>query len=248
MKISIITVVFNNYETIQDTIDSVFNQTYKNIEHIVIDGHSIDGTQEIILLNAQKISLFVSEKDKGLYDAMNKGLSAASGDVIGILNSDDLFYDEHVLMDIANAFQNEENLDVLYGNIVYVKQHNIKKIVRKWVSSSYFSKYFEFANVPPHPALFVRKQVVDQVGRFNLDYKLAADYEYMLRLFKKHQFRTMHIPRFFVKMRLGGATNKNLNNVFKGNLEIYKAWKLNGLVMPIYFFPLKIIKRLAQFV
>lgn len=248
MKISIITVVFNNYKTIQSAIDSVFTQSHKNIEHIVIDGKSTDGTQDIIKLNSDKISYYVSEKDSGIYDAMNKGLSVSTGDIVGILNSDDLYYDNDTLRVISDIFERRKDLDVIYGNVVYVKQNNTKKIVRKWISKTYYSNYFDFGDVPPHPALFVRMHVVKKVGKFNLDLKFAADYEYMLRLFKKHNFNSLYINRYIVKMRLGGATNKNLKNILKGNIEIYKAWKINGLNMPLYFFPIKIIKRLIQFV
>jgi len=249
MKISIVTVCFNSEKTIEDTIKSVISQTYfPFVEYVIIDGLSCDRTLELINKYSKHLKFVVSERDMGIYDAMNKGIQAANGDVIGILNSDDLYFDQYVLEEVAKSFDQDKDLDFLYGDIVYVKQVDTSKIVRKWVSKRYFPKFFDYGNVPPHPALFIRKRVIEKVGLFNLDFKFAADYEYMLRLFKKYNFNTKYINRFIVKMRLGGATNKSLRNIFKGNVEIYKAWKFNGFSMPLYFFPIKLFKRLIQFV
>ena len=247
MKISIVTVSFNSAKTIEFTIKSVLNQTYENIEYIIIDGGSQDSTLNILQNFKDKISIIVSEPDKGIYDAMNKGIRMASGDVIGVLNSDDLYADQNVINDVMKCFISDQELDIIYGNLVYVRQFDTDKIVRKWHSKCYCDNFFESGNVPPHPTLYLRSHVFHQAGTFDLQYKLAADYEFMLRIFKKHNFKSLHIQRLIVRMRLGGATNKNLINILNGNKDILRSWKNNGLKAPIALMPLRIIKRLRQF-
>lgn len=247
MTISIITVVYNNNETIAEAIGSVLGQTCKDIEYIIIDGGSTDGTVETINQYKGSIDKFISEPDKGIYDAMNKGLQMASGDIIGILNSDDLYADADVLKDVWQSFADNPETDILYGDLVYVKRNDVNKTVRKWQSKPYFKNFFEWGNVPPHPALFVRAGVYKQAGLFNLQYKLAADYEFMLRIFKKYNFKSEYMNRLMVKMRLGGATNKSFANIWKGNKEIWASWKNNGLTAPPQLMPSRIIKRLSQF-
>lgn len=248
MKISIITVVYNNAFTIEDTILSIKNQSYKNIEYIIIDGGSTDGTLEIINKYKNDIDIFVSEKDCGIYDAMNKGVNLATGDIIGILNSDDIYFNNNVIETVIKTFINENDLDILYGNLVYVKQNDINHIVRNWTSKSYYEKYFDYGNVPPHPSLFVKKHVYEKSGSFNLTFKLAADYEFMLRIFKSKFYKNKYIPITIVKMRLGGATNKNLKNIINGNKEILNAWRTNKLSSPIFLMFFKFIKRITQFI
>ncbi len=248
MKISIITVVYNNARTIRCAINSVLSQSYKDIEYIIIDGGSNDGTLEIINNYNNKISVIVSEKDNGIYDAMNKGIKKATGDVIGILNSDDLYFNENIIELVANKFIDDGALDVLYGDLVYVEKNDISIVVRKWVSCEYRTNFFESGNVPPHPSLFLKRKVYSLVGLFNLDYKLASDYEFMLRVFKMHSFKIKYINNFLVKMRLGGATNKNITNIYLGNIEILKAWKNNALTIPILLIPKRIFKRLSQYI
>lgn len=248
MKISIITVVYNNEKTISDAINSVISQNYSNIEYIVIDGGSTDNTVNLINQHKDKLSYFVSEKDESLYDGMNKGILASTGDVIGILNSDDLYQDSNVIKEVMEQFNNNLDLDILYGNLVYVKNEDVNKVIRDWKSKSYYRHFFENGNVPPHPALFVRKRIYNEVGLFNLNYKLAADYELMLRMLRKNNFNTKYINRLIVKMRLGGATNQSFTNIVNQNDEILKAWKNNGLKPPLKLMPLRIIKRLLQFI
>lgn len=248
MKISIITVVYNNERTIKDALDSVLGQTYKNVEYVIIDGKSKDNTVSIIKEYENKLGFFVSEKDNGLYDAMNKGIQSATGDVIGILNSDDLYQDFDVIADVMEQFNNDPTLDILYGNLVYVKSDDVNKIVRNWKCKPYYDRFFENGNVPPHPALFVKRSVYDRVGLFNLDYKLAADYELMLRMLKKYDFKIKYIDRLIVKMRLGGATNQSFTNIINQNKEIIRSWKDNSLKVPFYLMPVRIFKRLIQFI
>lgn len=247
MKISIITVVYNNEKTILDAMQSVLSQTYKNIEYIVIDGGSKDNTVNLISNYKDKLGYFVTEKDNGLYDAMNKGIKASNGDVIGILNSDDLYQDLDVISDVMKYFIDDKNLDILYGDLVYVKNNDITKVVRNWKSKSYHNRFFENANVPPHPSLFVKKSVYNEAGLFDLDYKIAADYEIMLRIFKKYNFKSKYVQRLIVRMRLGGASNASISSVIKQNKEVLNAWKKNNLKKPFYLMPLRVFKKLLQF-
>jgi len=248
MKISIITVAYNSGKTIEVAIKSVLSQSYNDLEYIVIDGNSEDNTMDIVRSFGRNISVIVSEPDKGIYDAMNKGISMASGDIIGILNSDDLYHDKDVLADIMAEFSNNPDLDIVYGNILYVQKEDTDAIVRKWISKPYYHSFFELGNVPPHTSLFVRSRVYKMAGSFHLQYRLAADYEFMLRIFKKYKFTSKYIDRVMVKMRLGGATNKSIRNIFNGNKEILRAWKDNHLPFPVLLMPLKLIKRVIQFI
>jgi len=248
LKISIITVVYNNEDTIGQAIESVFNQSYLDVEYIIIDGNSKDSTVSIIQEYQNRLGYFISEPDNGLYEAMNKGVKVATGDVIGILNSDDLYQDNNVLSDIMNLFNKDKELDIVYGNLVYVKKEEVNRVVRNWKSKEYYHKFFDNGNVPPHPSLFLKKAVYQKVGLFNLEFKLAADYELMLRIFKNHNFKSKYINRLIIKMRLGGTTNQSFSNIVNQNKEILKAWKNNGLKAPFYLMPLRILKRLIQFI
>jgi glycosyltransferase involved in cell wall biosynthesis len=248
MKISVITVVYNNERTIDEAIQSVCSQDYDNIEYIIIDGNSTDRTKEIINKNLAHVSVLISEKDSGIYDAMNKGIKNATGEIVAILNSDDVYADTSVLSDIAKVFMADPTLDLVYGNLVYVKANDVNKIVRRWVSEPYHEKFFENGGVPPHTSLFIRKHVYDKVGSFDLSYRLAADYEFMLRIFKKYNYRSTYINRLIVKMRLGGATNQSVGNIVKGNLEILRSWTNNGLKPPLRLMPFRFAKRLLQFI
>jgi len=247
MKLSIITVSYNSADTIEFTIKSVLSQKIPDLEYIIIDGGSTDGTLNIIEGFKKEITVFISEPDSGIYDAMNKGIRLATGEVIGVLNSDDIYADENVLHDVMQNFNSDNSLDILFGNLVYVKQNNTDKIVRKWKSQPYFKYFFETGNVPPHPSLFVTSKVYKQAEPFDLQFNLAADYEFMLRIFKKHSFKSKYINRLIVRMRLGGATNQSIKNILNGNKQILTAWRNNGLKAPITLMPLRIIKRLSQF-
>ena len=247
MKISIITICYNSARTIEDTIISVLNQNYNNIEYIIIDGDSKDETKSIIERYSNFISVYISEPDYGLYDAMNKGIKNSTGDIVAILNSDDVYPDENIISEICKLFDQDQELDILYGNIVYVKNNNLNKMVRYWKSRDYYTNFFEHCNVPPHPSLVIKRHIYNQIGFFNTNYKLAADYDFMFRLFKNYFYNSLYYDRVFVKMRLGGATNKNIFNIIMGNLEIFSIWKSYGITIPINFIPRKIYKRIRQF-
>jgi glycosyltransferase involved in cell wall biosynthesis len=249
MKISIITVSYNSSATIESTIQSVKNQTYSNIEYIIVDGGSKDSTLNIIKKfekDFQGKLIWVSEPDNGLYDAMNKGINLASGDVIGLINSDDLFCDKCAIEKIMNVFAEMPNLDSVYADLYYVSKNDTNKIVRKWMTGK--QRLFKTGWHPAHPTLYLKKEVYKKFGSFNLDFKLAADFEFMLRIFDKYKISSFYLQEVIVKMRLGGETNKSINNIFKQNIECIKAFvfneiKVNKILYPIY----RVIPKLLQF-
>ncbi|MEQ8240958.1 MAG: glycosyltransferase family 2 protein [Cyclobacteriaceae bacterium] len=230
MKVSIITVVYNNIETIQDALNSVYNQDYSEIEYIVIDGGSTDGTKDLIKQD-KGITQWISEPDNGLYDAMNKGMSLATGDIIGLLNSDDVYTSNHVISDIVSEVK-RLNCDVIYADLNYVLREDVTKIVRSWQSGKFYSEYFLDGYVPAHPTVFITKKL-SKSFQFNLSYKLAADYDFLLRLFHYPNVRIHYFPEKIINMRLGGVTSKNWKNIIKGNIEIAKSWMRNENKLPL---------------
>jgi len=246
MKISIITVCYNSATTIETTIQSVKAQTYENIEYIVVDGNSKDETIAIIKKYEGLITKWVSEPDKGLYDAMNKGIEMATGEVIGLINSDDLFCDNQAIEKVMNVFRNNPKLDSVYADLYYVSQKNTDNIVRRWVTGK--QQRFKFGWHPAHPTLYIKKDIYNKYGLFNLDFKLAADFEIMLRFLEKYNMSTYYLEDAFVKMRLGGATNQSLQNIYKQNVECIKAFKINGLKVNAILYPFfRIVPKFFQF-
>lgn len=226
--ISIITATYNNESTITNTIESVDNQTLKPYEHIIIDGQSKDGTlQKLQLYHHLKI---ISEPDNGIYDALNKGIKMAQGDIISWLHADDVYYDSFVLEKVTKAFE-RFNPDILYGNIQYVKQKDIQKVVRDWKSKPYRSTLIKKGWMPPHTSLFVKKWVFEKYGVYDLSYRIASDYEWIVRVFNSENLITYYLPEYIVKMRLGGKSNRLKNMIIKMK-EDYRAirqHKLGGL-------------------
>jgi glycosyltransferase involved in cell wall biosynthesis len=246
LKISIITITFNSASTLEQTIRSVIEQTYPNIEYIVVDGMSVDGTLEIIEKYKDKVSKIISEKDNGLYDALNKGIGMATGDVIGILHSDDFYIDNHVIQKYANTFL-KNNSDCVYSDLYYVDKNNTDKIIRKWKSGDYKNGSFLNGWMPPHPTFFVKKKIYEKLGTFNTTFKSAADYELMLRFIHKNKISVSYLPEFTVKMRVGGKSNVTVQNRINANLEDRKAWELNGLKPRFYTLYLKPLRKVIQF-
>jgi len=249
MKISIITVVWNNVKTIKDTIDSVLSQTYKNIEYIVIDGGSTDGTLSLLESRRDQLSALVSEPDEGIYDAMNKGIKLAKGDVIGFLNSDDFYLNDKVISKVASEFERDIFLDASYADLIYVDQTNTSKIIRYFKTGEFKQGLFLKGWCPAHPTFFVRKSVYERNGNFDLNYHFASDVELMMRFLEIHKIKSLYIPEVMVKMRMGGVSNRNLKNIWLANKEIINSFHKNGLqVNSIIFFIYKIISRLKQYI
>jgi glycosyltransferase involved in cell wall biosynthesis len=245
LKITIISVVLNNKRFLEDAIKSVLSQDYNNIEYIIIDGGSTDGSLDIIKSYEKRITKFISESDKGIYDAMNKGIHLATGDVIGFLNSDDFYADEQVISKIANGFNNET--DAVYADLDYVSIHNKDKIIREWRSGNYHDKKFFSGWMPPHPTFFVRKNIYQKFGGYNTSIHSSADYELMLRFILKHHITLNYIHEVLVKMRVGGQSNRSITNRIKANLEDRKAWSVNDLTPRFYTFLLKPLQKITQF-
>src|ERR1700744_5249814 len=233
--VSLITVCRNSEKTIEDTIRSVIDQDYPLIEYILVDGNSKDGTMQIVGKYASNISKQVSEPDKGIYDAMNKGINLTTGEIIGILNSDDVFYSDTIISDIVNIFKGDATVDAVYGNITYFKEGVTEKKVRTWVTKPYYSKFFDDGEVQPHPSLFIKKKVYDAIGSYYPDFKISSDYEFMLRAFKLHGYKPYFLNSFIVNMRVGGESTKSIKNVLVGNKEVKLAWQMNKLKPPLRF-------------
>ncbi len=241
MKVSIITPTFNSAETLEDTVKSVLFQNYPDIEYIIIDGKSTDNTLDIV--KKYKIDKVISEPDKGIYDAMNKGIRLASGDVVGILNSDDIYVSKNVIDKVVKAIK---EVDCCWGNLLYVDRKDENKVIRKWFSSEYKEGLFKKGWHPPHSTFFVKKSVYDKHGVFNLNFKIAADYELMLRFLEKHKIKSSFIREILVKMKIGGTSNRSVLNIIKANIECYDAWKVNGLKINPLKLLLKPLSKIKQ--
>ena len=245
MKISIVTATYNSAATVKDTLESIARQTYPDIEHIIVDGVSKDNTLELVG-QYPHVSKTVSGKDKGIYDAMNKGIGLTTGEVVGILNSDDLYTHDKVLEKVMEQFQDPE-VEAVYGDLQYVDPVNLNKIVRTWKAGTYTKRSFYYGWMPPHPTFFVRKRVYDRLGLFHLDLKTAADYEIMLRFLLKNKIKAAYIPEILVKMRTGGASNASFKQRIRANQEDYWAWRLNGLRPNPFTLFLKPARKVGQY-
>ncbi len=246
MKVSVITAVYRNQAFIKDAIESVLSQKHVEIEYIIVDGGSNDGTLEVVKQYGKQIHHFISEPDEGVYFALNKGINLATGDIIALLHSDDFYMHPFVLSQVVEVFT-KENCDAVYSNLYYVKDSNINKIVRLWDSGQYKKNDFFLGWMPPHPAFFVKRELYQKFGAFNTSLKSAADYELMLRFIHKQEIAIKYIPKFFVKMRTGGTSNRTLFNRLRANLEDRKAWHINGLKPKWYTLLLKPAIKLRQY-
>lgn len=245
MKISIITATYNSQDTLNDTLDSVVNQESVDVEHLIIDGNSKDETLRIAS-NYTHIASILSEPDKGIYDAMNKGVSRATGEIVGILNSDDLYENHSVLEKVSLLFESKK-VDAVYGNLVYVNPTDTSKIVRKWNAGPYKKSKWLHGWMPPHPTFFVRRSVYEELGVFDLDLKSSADYEIMLRFLYKNNIQVTYLNETLVRMRTGGQSNISLKNRILANKEDRLAWEKNDLKPPFYTTYFKPIRKIPQF-
>jgi glycosyltransferase involved in cell wall biosynthesis len=245
MKVSIITATYNSAATVEDTLRSVASQTYNNIEHVIIDGISKDNTLDIVK-KYPHVSQVISEKDKGIYDAMNKGIANVTGDIIAILNSDDFYENENVIAGVVNTFEKNPECGLVYGNISYFEGDNYDVKQRIWRTKSYYPTFFEDGEVPPHPALFVKKEVYEQVGCFNIEYKIAADHDFMFRALKIKHVQSFFLDAFLVKMRLGGMSTNGLQSIITSTQELITVWQSHGFNYPKRLYVLRPIKKVWQ--
>lgn len=246
MKVSIITVTLNSEKYLADCIQSVKKQRYTNIEHIIIDGKSTDGTLQIIHAHEKHLSKWISESDRGMYDAINKGIAMATGDIIGILNSDDIFASVNVIGNIVQCFKNE-NTDSVYGDLVYVKPSNTNKVFRMWKGVSYKRYRFNFGWMPAHPTFYMKRSLIEKFGPYENHYYSAADYEFMARYLFKHRITSTYLEQLVIKMRTGGASNSSLKKRLRANRRDYLAMKRNNIPFPFIVSILKPLSKIGQF-
>ena len=245
MKLSIITSCYNSAATIRDTLESVARQDYSDIEHIIVDGGSEDDTLAIVS-EFTHVAKVVSEKDRGIYDAMNKGIAIATGDIIGILNSDDFYTGPGVISDVVRQME-QSSADTLYADLDYVSSTDKTKVVRSWRAGSYAVRKFYYGWMPPHPTFFVRKYIYERYGTFNLSLRSAADYEIMLRFLVRHSITTTYLNKTIVQMRAGVQSNASITNRLRANAEDRKAWQINKLRPYLFTTFLKPVRKIHQF-
>lgn len=246
MKVTIITVVFNGEKYLKNCIDSILDQDYKDIEYIVIDGGSTDGSLSIIKSYSNQIHYFISEQDKGMYDALNKGIKMATGDVIGILNADDILASNDVISSIIREFQ-DKNADAVYGNLNYIDLNTPKKIIRRWISKQFIKKDIQLGWMPAHPTLYLKKELFTSFGSYSLDFGTAADYELMVRFLYVYQVKARYLNKLIVNMRVGGMSNSSLKQRYLALINDYRAIKKNKLPFPLMTIFLKKVSKLQQF-
>jgi len=246
MKISIITIAWNSGKSIGDAIKSVVSQTYPDIEYIIVDGLSKDNTMEVVKSFGTKVTKSVSERDKGIYDALNKGIAMAEGDVIGFMHSDDLFADEFVIEKVVKLFK-ETGADSIYGDLDYVYKNDTSKVLRYWKSGKFSLRNLKMGWMPPHPTLYIKREVYQKYGGFDISFKIAADYDSMLRFLGKYKISTAYLPEVMVKMRVGGASNRSLKNIIQKSKEDLHAIKKNefGNIFTLVF---KNLRKVTQFI
>jgi glycosyltransferase involved in cell wall biosynthesis len=246
LTVSIITVTYNNVSTITETINSVLAQSYPDIEYVIIDGSSTDGTVAVVNSYGKKITKFISEPDYGIYDAINKGIRFASGDILGVLNSDDFFYDDNVIERIAAAFI-DTDIDAVFGDVQFVDPLNTKKVVRYYSSKHFSTAKFRFGFMPAHPSFYVKRELFEKFGYYKTDYKIAADYELLIRFLHVNKIACKYLEMPFIIMRMGGISNKSVFSNFTLNKEIARACKENGIKTNIFFIYSKYFTKIFEF-
>lgn len=245
MKITIITATYNSAATVRDTLASVQSQSYPDIEHLIIDGASSDATLSIVR-EFDHVAACHSQKDRGIYDAMNRGISYATGDIVGILNSDDVYVNNTTIASVIQVFA-ETGADAVYGDLNYVQADDLNKVVRRWRAGAFDRQSFKWGWMPPHPSFFVKRELYEKFGKFNLEFRSAADYELMLRMAHKHQISCAYLPQVLVKMRTGGVSNASFKNRIRANREDLRAWQVNDLHPYFFTLWLKPLRKLHQY-
>lgn len=245
LTISVITAVYNNRANIAGALDSILGQSYPYVETVVVDGASTDGTKELLLDYEERLSVLISEADEGIYDALNKGVRRARGDIVGFLHSDDIFGDKEVLNRIAAAFA-DPAVNAVYGDLVYVRREDPNKVVRYWRPGKFLRRKLVMGWMPPHPTLYFRRSFLESIGSFDARYKIAADYDYILRSFSRAEFVATYIPVVLVRMRVGGSSNKSLENIIRKSREDYCILRRSG-VGGFWTLLCKNVRKLPQF-
>ncbi len=246
MKVSIVTATFNSASTVLDTLQSLNQQTYSDIEYIVIDGDSSDNTVAVIEQQCPRLSKIISEPDKGIYDALNKGIELATGDIVGFLHSDDLFAYPDAVKDLVETLQ-FSNAQAVYADLEYVAKSDTSKVIRKWTSGNYQRNKLRHGWMPPHPTFYMKRELYQKLGLFDLDLKIAADYDSLLRYLWSNQVQAAYLPKVVTKMRVGGASNRSLKNIVEKTKEDVQALKNNHIFWPTAIL-IKNISKIPQFI
>lgn len=246
VTVSVVTVVYNNVNTVCDAVESVLGQDYHNVEYIIIDGGSTDGTLDVLSQYRADIDRLISEPDDGIYDAMNKGIRSACGDVVGILNSDDFYADAQVLSKVAQTFKREAT-DCVYGDLIYIHPDNEEKILRYWKAGTFSPLRFHFGWMPPHPTVFMKRRLYEQYGLFRPELTNSADYELLLRMLYRYKASAAYIPQVLVHMRAGGHSNASFAHRLRAHFQDYRAWILNGYVPNPLALSMKPLSKLPQY-
>lgn len=247
MKVSIVTITYNSQATVEDTIKSVIGQDFKDIEYVIVDGKSKDQTLQIANKYSHRIAKIISEKDKGLYDALNKGIKNSTGDIVGLLHSDDLYANTNVISKVVQKFVQDPSIEGVYADLVFVSRNDLSRVMRSWKPGVYEEDSFLKGWMPPHPTFFVKREVYEKYGYFNIDLKLSADYELMLRFIHKHKIKLAYLSETIVKMRMGGVSNTSFFVKLKANLEDKKAWKMNGVKPGLFTTFMKPLNKVGQY-
>lgn len=245
MKLTLITVTCNSAETLKETINSVREQQVKELEYIVVDGGSTDETVKLLLENNDVVTKWISEPDKGIYDAMNKGLKMASGEVIGFLHADDRFAESDILKDIIKNFDNTD-IDLLYGNLEYISTTNPRKVLRYWNTGGFSVSKLKYGWMPPHPTVYFKRDYIEKIGSFNSLFVISADYDWMLRCLIQPGLKVYYLQRVMVQMRVGGVSNKNISNIIKKSIEDYRVLQYNH-IGGVFTLVLKNFRKIPQF-
>lgn len=248
MKFSLVTTTYNSAQTVKDTVQSVNGQTHPDLEHVIIDGGSTDETVELIQQIGQRLGNVISEPDNGIYDAINKGIQQSTGDVVGLIHSDDLLAYPEAIADLNQIFETNPDIEAVYADLQYVDREDTSKVIRNWVSGSYEHGLFRKGWMPPHPTFYVKKACYDRLGLYTMKLKSAADYELMLRYLHKNKIKVGYLPKVLVKMRVGGMSNVSLKNRIRANKEDRLAWEMNGLQRAPFTTILKPLSKLRQFI
>lgn len=245
MKVSIITITYNSGKTVKDTLESIANQSYKNIEHIIVDGASKDNTLDIV---SQYPNVKVlSEPDNGIYDAMNKGVKMTTGDIVGILNSDDFYPNNDIIQTVVDTFK-KEKVDSIFGDVKFVKPEDLTKVTRRYSSANWYPEKLASGYMPAHPSFFVKRSCYEKFGDFKVDYAISADYELLIRFLYVNRISYHYINEILVTMRTGGASNQNLKSVYVLNKEVIRACHENGIKINYGKLGLKYFKKMLEFV
>lgn len=246
MKVSIITATYNSAKTISDTLQSLNTQSYQDIEYIIVDGASKDNTLDVIKQQCSRVTTVISEPDKGIYDALNKGIQAATGDIVGFLHSDDLFAYPDAVKDIVSTFAHSD-CDATYADLEYVSKHDTNNVIRLWKSGQYKRDKLKTGWMPPHPTFYMKRDLYNKFGLFDLSFKIAADYDSLLRYLWTNKVKMAYLPKIVIKMRVGGASNRSLKNIIQKTKEDITAIKNNNIFWP-YAVLIKNFSKIPQFI